>query len=219
MTARTIRTIGDPILSKVSDKVEEVDEGTRQLIQDMVDTLKASGGVGLAAPQVGFNKRIVVIDCTEIPGGNPLSENADDNFFTMINPETKLKGNRIRWREACLSIPGVSGMVERNENIEVSFLNNLGTPVDMEIKWPLSGIVQHECDHLEGILYPDRMSQLTRNMLYKKLEKIKKKFKKAYENASSEKRGSSRPKNLKAVKSRRQTSKAARVSRRASRSR
>ena len=221
MVARTIRVIGDPILSGVSSKVDEFGDETTSMVNDMIDTMKANSGVGLAASQVGFDKRVVVIDCTELPGGNPLPRDADD-IFVMINPEFSTSGNIIRWREACLSVPGVDGMVERHENVSIKFQDTNGDSHEMDLTWPISGIVQHECDHLDGVLYPYRMSRLTRNMLFKKLERFKKKLEKnlmAKMGIQQASKKGSRPKNMKAKKSRRQGSKAARVSRRASRSR
>jgi peptide deformylase len=184
--------------------------------------MKANSGVGLAASQVGFNNRIVVIDCTELPGGNPHQLDEEDEILVLINPELELSGNRIRWREACLSVPGVDGMVERRENVNLKFVDTAGNPQQLDLTWPISGVVQHECDHLDGVLYPQRMSQLTRKMLFKKLGRFKKKLEKnliSRMGLQTNDKNSSRPKNMKAKKTRRQNSKAARVSRRASRSR
>ena len=222
MPARTIRIIGDPVLYAVSEPVGEVDDTTISLIKDMVDTMKAHAGAGLAASQVGFNKRIVVIDCSEIPGGNPLPMEDDDQVLVLINPSLTLGSQKVRWREACLSVPGVSGHVERSDHVIVDCLNTSGDTCQLDLGWPLAGIVQHECDHLDGILYPQRMSQLSRKMLFKKLGRFRKKVEKAYKARMEHEQPASkstRPRNMKAKKTRRQNSKAARVSRRASRSR
>ena len=222
MTARTIRMIGEPSLSEVSHDVSEVTPELLTLIDDMVDTMRANNGAGLAAPQVGENVRIVTIDCTSLSGGNPFPREDDDSILVLINPKLELSDTRVRWREACLSVPGVTGMVERSDHTIVHFLDYEGNTHTIDVGWPLAGAIQHECDHLDGILYPDRMSRLARNMLLKKFSKFKVKVERKFKErlgistSQSKTRG---PQSLKAKKARKQKAKVARVSRKSSRSR
>lgn len=222
MVARTIRMMGEPSLNEISVDVSEVTQETLTLIDDMVDTMRANNGAGLAASQVGQNVRVITIDCTSLSEGNPYPRSDDDEILVLINPQLELSGTRIRWREACLSIPGVTGMVERNNHVVVKFLDCEGNSQTINAAWPLAGAIQHEHDHLDGILYPDRMSRITRNMLLKKFSKFKTKVEKKFRERlgmSIEKSSSRKPQSMKAKKARKQKAKVARVSRKSSRSR
>lgn len=134
--------MGDECLRKVCKVVPEVNLRTKILIKDMFDTMYDANGVGLAAPQVGILKRIVVIDCGDAP-------------YVLINPEILERSGEQTGYEGCLSIPGKSGMVTRPQYVKVKALNQRGEEYILEGEDLLARAICHECDHLEGILYAD----------------------------------------------------------------
>ena len=141
MAIRTIRTMGDETLTRVCKPVKEMNERTRELIGDMFDTMYDANGVGLAAPQVGIRKRIVVIDVD------------DGNQYVLVNPEiTSMEGNQTGY-EGCLSVPGKSGVVSRPEKVHFRALDINMKPYEMDAEGLLARAVCHECDHLDGHLY------------------------------------------------------------------
>jgi len=164
---------------KKSTDVESFDDEFRQLVKDMLDTNSVKMGVGLAAPQIGTLKRVVVINCTRVELENPEPVEAleDSQQLVLVNPVLELSGEKHRWMEACLSVPGVSGLVERSQLVNLKFQNYDGEYCEVDLDWPMSGVVQHECDHLDGILYVNRMSGISRSMLLKKFRKKQKKKK------------------------------------------
>jgi peptide deformylase len=165
MAKLKIVKIGDPVLRSISRPVEKITPRTLQLLDDMVETMRAADGVGLAAPQVGVLKRAIVIDLSEEGGEGP---------YKLINPKIiKRKGEQI-CREGCLSVPGVLGDVIRPAEVTVEALNEKGEKVVIKAKDILAVVFCHEIDHLDGILYIDRISRLKRQMLIKKLNKSKK---------------------------------------------
>ena len=147
MALRQIRIMGDPILEKKSKEVTKVTERTKELIDDMIETLYDQNGVGLAAVQVGVLKRIIVID---------VSEEGDDPIV-MINPVIKEKDGEQEGYEGCLSVPGKTGIVKRPDHVVVEFLNEDMETVTMEGEGIFARCVCHECDHLEGELYVDKV--------------------------------------------------------------
>ena len=144
MALRQIRTIGDPCLNKVCKKVEEVNERTLTLIDDMLDTMYDENGVGLAAPQVGMLKRIVVIDIGEGP-------------VVLINPEIVETSGEQTGREGCLSIPGKMAVVTRPNYAKVKAVDITGQNIIVEGEELMARALCHEIDHLDGILYIDKM--------------------------------------------------------------
>lgn len=134
--------MGDECLRKVCKVVPDVNLRTKILIKDMFDTMYDANGVGLAAPQVGILKRIVVIDCGDAP-------------YVLINPEILERSGEQSGYEGCLSIPGKSGMVTRPQYVKVKALNQRGEEYILEGEDLLARAICHECDHLEGILYAD----------------------------------------------------------------
>lgn len=138
------------------------DEDLRQTIIDLVDTCRINYGVGIAAPQIGVSKKIIVIKPEGILDENisPCSYNTD--YMVMINPVIQTDGDKIEWKEACLSVPEVAGKVKRFESCSVVFLDETGETKKIDATWPLAGILQHEIDHLDGILYVDRMEKRKR---------------------------------------------------------
>ncbi|MCM1324903.1 MAG: peptide deformylase [Acetobacter sp.] len=167
MAILKLYTYPDKILSQKCEKVTEVNDDIRSLLDDMLETMYADKGVGLAAPQIGLAKRIIVIDdkVTEdgTPGPHPLY---------MVNPEIIKKSEEKIWfNEGCLSVPGQSAEVERHYAVTVKYLDYNGAEQTLEAEDYLAVILQHETDHLDGVLYIDRISRLKRNMILKKLKK------------------------------------------------
>jgi len=164
MARLEIRVLGDPVLRQRAEAVAEVDDALRRLAQDMFDTMYEADGVGLAAPQVGLLTRLIVVDPRE-QGVEPVA---------LVNPRVvELGGDTDRAEEGCLSIPGVRDVVERPVKATVEALDLDGEPIRIEAEGLLARVLQHEIDHLEGILFPDRLSPLKRKMLLKKWEKVK----------------------------------------------
>ncbi len=160
----TILEFPDERLRKKAIVVKEVDEKIRKLLDDMLETMYESRGVGLAATQVDFHKRIVVID---------VSEEKDAPLF-LINPEIVEKDGVKESEEGCLSVPGFFEKVTRAEHIRVRALNREGKSFEFEATELLAVCVQHEMDHLDGKLFVDHISSLKRQRIKKKLEKIHK---------------------------------------------
>jgi peptide deformylase len=152
MAYREIKFLPDPILRRKAHKVEKIDRDTRKLIDDMVETMRVAPGVGLAAPQVGISSRIVVVEF-----GSEEDETKPKKLYTLINPELTFIGEEKETAvEGCLSVPGVVGEVERFLKVQVKALNRNGTPISIKASGWLARIFQHELDHLEGIVFPDR---------------------------------------------------------------
>jgi len=151
----------DPRLRTRASAVAQVDDSLRDFIDSLFETMYAAPGIGLAASQVNVHKRIIVVD---------VSENRDEPH-AFINPELTLLGERIETEEGCLSVPGFYEPVIRSERIRVEALNREGAPISLELDGMLAICVQHECDHLEGKLFVDYLSNLKRSRIRRKLEK------------------------------------------------
>jgi|SRR5699024_2412359 len=143
MALREIRLDGDPILRKKSRAVTEITDRIKILLDDMVETMADAQGIGLAAPQVGILRRVIVIDIGEGP-------------IKIINPEITQKEGEEVAIEGCLSIPGISGDVPRPEKIKVQYMDVEGNEQVLEAEGPLARVFCHEIDHLDGILYTDK---------------------------------------------------------------
>lgn len=161
---------GHPVLRNISQPVKEDYPELKTLVANMFETMYASEGVGLAAPQIGRNDRIVVIDA------DPLSENFPEcagRKFTLINPEIEiLDGDSCSRAEGCLSLPGLSENVSRVEHIRLKWVDENFQPHEEEISGYLARIVQHECDHLDGKLYIDHISLIRKQLIRGKLHNI-----------------------------------------------
>jgi peptide deformylase len=164
MTRLTILEYPDPRLRTVAQPVDEVDDALRQLIDDMLETMYASQGIGLAATQVNVHKRLLVLDVSE-DQGQPLA---------LINPEIVAREEVCTTQEGCLSVPGIFDDVERAQRIRVRALDRHGEPFDIDAEGLLAVCIQHEMDHLEGKLFVDYLSELKRQRIRKKLEKDRK---------------------------------------------
>ena len=162
----------DPLLRRISKPVEAVDDDLRKLIADMFDTMYAAPGIGLAAIQIGVPKRVLVIDLQEPEeeGGDPVR---DPRVF--INPEILEASDTFQvYSEGCLSVPDQYAEVERPDRIRARWLDEKGETHEEELDGLLGICLQHEMDHLEGILFIDHLSRLKRDMVLKKLAKSRK---------------------------------------------
>ena len=156
MTLREIVTLPDPILRRKARKITSFDKEFSVLVNDMIETLRSAPGVGLAAPQVGISERLIVIEF-----GDEENEDAPKKLYVVANPEImEASEEMVSAIEGCLSIPGLVGEVERHESIHVKGLNRVGKPIRIKAEGWLARIFQHEMDHLEGVLYPDRASRV-----------------------------------------------------------
>lgn len=162
MTVRQLRYLGDPVLREMCREVEVVDDEVRALIDDLMETMYAAEGIGLAAPQVGVPLRVFVFDVRD----EELEPGA------LVNPRIVEASGAQRESEGCLSIPGLEEIVERSERVLVEGLDRNGEPVRIEADGLLSRCLQHEKDHLDGVLFIDRVSPLKRRMLLKKWSKM-----------------------------------------------
>ena len=151
----------DPRLRNVAEPVETVDDSVRQLLDDMLETMYAAPGIGLAATQVNSNKRVVVIDVSE----------EKDQPLCLINPEILALEGFEEMEEGCLSVPGVYEVVQRADHIRLRALDRSGQPFEMQVDGLLAVCMQHEIDHLDGKLFVDYLSQLKRTRIRNKLEK------------------------------------------------
>lgn len=149
MALREIRLDTDPILRKRSREIDQINDNIKTLIEDMYETMYKAEGVGLAAPQVGVLRRLVVVDTRE-----------EGEKYTMINPEIISDEGENLGLEGCLSIPGYQGQVERPEKISVSYLDEEGQARTLEAEDFLARAICHEIDHLNGVLYTDRAVNL-----------------------------------------------------------
>jgi len=169
MALLPIYTAPDPLLKTISTPVEEVTEETRKLVADMFDTMYEAPGIGLAAIQVGMPKRLLVLDVVG-KGRDELPEP-----MTLINPEiTWVSDHDATYEEGCLSLPEHYADVVRPAEIDVSFLDIDGNKQQLRADGLLATCIQHEIDHLDGILFVDHISALKRNMILRKLLKLKK---------------------------------------------
>lgn len=161
---------GHPVLRSTNSEVAPDRNGLKELIEKMYETMYESEGVGLAAPQIGLNERIVVIDA------DPVAESFPEcagRKLTLINPTIEiLDGEKVSRNEGCLSLPGLSESVSRVEHIKLTWVDENFESHSEEISGFLARIVQHECDHLEGKLYIDHISPIRKQLIRNKLRNI-----------------------------------------------
>tara|TARA_B100001121_G_scaffold301987_1_gene313976 strand:+ start:53 stop:577 length:525 start_codon:yes stop_codon:yes gene_type:complete len=171
MSQRKIVIEPDPILRKESEPIEKVDNDLRKLLDDMLETMYAAPGIGLAAVQVGILKRLIVIDISK--------DKEKKNPLFLINPEIVFKSkNTSIYEEGCLSLPGHFAEIERPAECQINFLDYNGKKKEISAKGLLSTCIQHEVDHLNGVLFIDYLSKLKKEMIIKKLVKHKKELNK-----------------------------------------
>ena len=173
MTCRTILQWPNRQLSEKSTDCGEINDEIMSYVSDVVDTLRASFGVGLAAPQIGIKKRILAINTSVAKTENPYPQDQFDDHFVVVDPVIELNGHDFTWNEACLSVPYVSAPIKRKSLVKIKFTNLKGERVSLDLRMPMSGIVQHEYDHLDGVLFIDRAGKFFKDKLIKKLNKAK----------------------------------------------
>ena len=164
MAIRPIVILPDPVLRRKAAPVTAVDDDIRQLMDDMLETMYDAPGIGLAAPQIGISSRIIVMDCSD-DDDNPAP-------LKMANPEIIWKSDdKDTLEEGCLSIPGHRGDVTRPSEIELRYLDQNGDEQQLRTGGLLAVCIQHEIDHLDGVLFIDYLSRLKRDMIIRKMTK------------------------------------------------
>jgi peptide deformylase len=163
MSTLNILHFPDPKLRQKAAPVAKVDDKIRTLVDDMFETMYAAPGIGLAAVQVNVLKRVIVID---------ISENKDAPQC-FINPEIVQRSGEEKMDEGCLSVPGIYEPVTRAKDITVRYLDRDGNPQELSVNGLLAVCIQHEMDHLEGKLFVDYLSEMKRNRIRKKMEKMR----------------------------------------------
>jgi peptide deformylase len=164
MTKLVILEYPDPRLRKKAEPVPAVDDAVRQLVDNLLDTMYAANGVGLAATQVDVHKRVIVLDVSE----------SRDQPLVLINPEILAAEGEAVNEEGCLSLPGIYDKLSRATNIRVRALGRDGKPFEMDADGLLGVCIQHEIDHLEGKVFVDYLSELKRQLIRRRLEKERK---------------------------------------------
>ena len=155
----------DPILKKKASPVSQVDDSIRSLVNDMFETMYAADGVGLAAPQIGVLKQVIVLDTTpRQPESKPVA---------MINPQIIAQEGTTRYSEGCLSVPGEAEEVDRAARVTVKFLDVSGREQTIEADGLLAVAIQHETDHLHGTMFVDYLSPLKRELIRKRMKRLK----------------------------------------------
>ncbi len=156
----------DPILKEVATPVDEVDDSIRRLLDDMAETMYAADGVGLAAPQIGVSKRVIVIDVS--------LRQPEQRLIHLVNPEIVLAEGKLTYTEGCLSIPGEAEEVERASRVVVQALDYHGKPFQLAASDDLLTVaLQHETDHLQGTMFVDHLSSLKRDLIRRRMKKLK----------------------------------------------
>jgi peptide deformylase len=160
-----VRLLGDPILRSKTRPIERFDEGLASFARDLIETMYDAEGVGLAAPQVGDERRIAVIDVGETRDTSEV--------IVLVNPTIVRRHGTMPSEEGCLSIPGIAETIERAEEVEVEYLDLNGNPQKIEGRDLLSRVLQHEIDHLEGILFIDHLGALKRKMVIREWQRLR----------------------------------------------
>ncbi|MFH1185676.1 MAG: peptide deformylase [Chloroflexota bacterium] len=172
MGLRTIVTLPDPVLRRKARPVSAFDRNFQALIDDMIETMRAAPGVGLAAPQVGISEQLIVVEYAEPPEEDeglvvsqavpeaPVQE-VRPKLYIVANPEiVKASSETVVGVEGCLSIPGLVGEVERYSSVRIKGLNRRGQPMKIRAEGWLARIFQHEIDHINGVVFPDRATKV-----------------------------------------------------------
>lgn len=168
MAIRPILTAPDPFLKQVSTPVDTVDDALRALMDDMLETMYDAPGIGLAAIQIGVPKRVIVMDLSSREDGDA----PEPRYF--VNPEIIWASDELAvYNEGCLSVPEEFAEVDRPSSVKVTFLDYDGKPQEMLAEGLLATCIQHEMDHLEGILFIDHLSRLKRDMIVRRLSKAR----------------------------------------------
>lgn len=169
-----VREVGDPILNKISKEIDltNINDEVIDIIEDLKATLEDGVGVGIAAPQIGINKRIIVVGAKK---ENVRYNDAEDIPLTaMINPKwEKISDETDIQFEACLSVPSISGKVERYKNIKLEYFNEQGEKIEKEVHGFFARLIQHECDHLDGFTLLNRVTEKDGFSTKEKVKKLK----------------------------------------------
>ena len=161
MTIRTIVTLPDPVLRRKARAVTKFDKNLQTLIDDMIETMRDAPGVGLAAPQVGISERVIVVEYFENEQAEEEEDETKKKVWAMVNPEiVKASEEQVMGVEGCLSIPALVGEVERHETLQIKGLNRHGQPMRVKAAGWLARIFQHEIDHINGVVFPDRATKV-----------------------------------------------------------
>jgi peptide deformylase len=159
MAVLSMRRYGDPILRLLAAPVAAVTPETKTLIADMAETMWHQVGIGLAAPQIGVSLRIFVMD------------DGKRGARAIVNPVVTERGGVVKEEEGCLSLPGIFAEVERSKSLRIEGLDGEGQPISFEAQGLQAKIIQHELDHLDGVLFIDRLPPVTRDRIKKKIQK------------------------------------------------
>ena len=177
----SILQYGDPILRAKGKQIEQVDERIRELARNMIETMHAANGVGLAAPQVGESLQLTVLDVSQVEDRpTTMKLNGEDVDpatampLVLINPQSNLGRETEKGTEGCLSFPEITGEIERAKSITLRAQNLKGEAIEIETSGFLARAIQHEVDHLNGILFIDRMSSVAKTTLSSKLKRLQK---------------------------------------------
>ena len=158
MSKRQLLTWPDEKLRRISAEVSVIDDSVESILEDMYNTMKSERGAGIAAPQIDELLRIFMIDCKCFGSSSPVPWQKDKNIWVLINPViSHLSDRKIKWVEGCLSVPNMSGEIMRHAQLSVSHKGTDRCDHSFVVGWPLAGAVQHENDHLEGIVYLGRL--------------------------------------------------------------
>jgi len=161
---REIVLMGDPVLRQEAAPVDTFGEELGELVRDMLETMYHADGIGLAAPQIGVSSRVIVVDLRRDDGDQPLA---------LVNPSVVWHSDETaRQSEGCLSIPGIEEVVERPIGVRIEGFDPDGEPITIEAEELLARALQHEIDHIDGVLFLDRISPLKRRMALKKWRKL-----------------------------------------------
>src|SRR5256885_4361421 len=177
----SILQYGDPVLRAKGKRIEKIDNRIRELAQNMIETMHAANGVGLAAQQIGEAIQLTVLDVSQVED-RPTTMKLDGRDvdpakpmpLVLVNPQVDLGGETDMGTEGCLSFPEVTGEIERAKSITVRAQNLEGEPIELETTGFLARAIQHEVDHLNGILFIDRMSTAAKTSLSSKLKRLQK---------------------------------------------
>ena len=166
MTVKTILTEPNKLLRQISEPVQKVGKEEKRLMDDMLETMYSANGIGLAAIQIGVPKRIIVMDISK--------DNEKKNPMYFVNPEIKHRDkSKATYEEGCLSVPNQFAEIDRPSKCEVEYIDYDGNKKSLKAEGLLATCIQHEMDHLEGILFIDYLSKLKKSMIIKKLTKGK----------------------------------------------
>jgi peptide deformylase len=175
MAIREIITVPNPLLKQVSRPVEKVDDALRALMDDMLETMYDAPGIGLAAIQIGEPVRVIVMDLQEKPEGAAEDAEGVKNPRYFVNPEIIWKSeDTLPYEEGCLSIPEIYDEVQRPAHVRIRYLNYQGEQIEEEAEGLYAVCIQHEMDHLEGVLFIDHLSKLKRDRAVTKVKKLRK---------------------------------------------